>query len=118
VGPFRGHRYFLAFPALAGDGVLEVVLLGLDDVLDVEELVLDEGGDDVVEELDDELDDDSVLLDDFLLPYRSAPQPPPLSTNEVRLTRRTIFPFAPHFSHLAGAGSPIFCSRSTSLPHF
>jgi hypothetical protein len=115
VGPFGCYRYFLAFPALAGDGVLEVVLLEVEEVVDVEELVLEEDEDD---EVDGALDDDSVLLDDFLLPYRSAPQPPPLSTNDVRLTRRTIFPFAPHFSHLAGAGSPIFCNRSTSLPHF
>lgn len=51
-------------------------------------------------------------------PYRSEYQPPPLSTKELRLTRFTIVPSAPHCSHFAGAGSDTFCNRSISLPHF
>jgi hypothetical protein len=88
---------------------------GVDDDEGVED---DEAGAAVLELDASELLELDVLLDDFLLPYRSAPQPPPLSTNEVRLTRRTILPLAPHFSHLEGGASPIFCSRSTSFPHF
>ena len=93
--------YFLSAAGLAGlAGVVELVVA--DDEVDELDVVLSEE------------DDDVLLLDDFLLPYRSAPQPPPLSTKELRLTRRFIFPFAPHFSHFAGGPSPIFWSRSTS----
>jgi hypothetical protein len=96
---------------LSDEGFAAVVLVVvLDDVEELDELevVLD----------DDEDDDDDDDEPDFLLPYRSAPQPPPLSTNELRLTRRFIFPFAPHFSHFAGGPSPTFWRRSTWLPHF
>jgi hypothetical protein len=50
--------------------------------------------------------------------YRSEYQPPPLSWKLVRLTRRSWVFSAPHFSHLAGAGSDTFCITSSSFPHF
>lgn len=52
------------------------------------------------------------------LEYKSAYQPPPRSTKELRLTILLSFPFAPHPLHCSGGGSFTFCSTSLSFPHF
>jgi hypothetical protein len=67
VGRFREHRYFLAFPPLAGVGVLEVVPLEpVEVVLEVDDVELDDDADEEADD-DEELDDES-LLELFLLP--------------------------------------------------
>lgn len=88
------------------------VVVGVDEVDDVEVVVALE-----VDVLSDAVVDEAAAPD-FLLPYRSAPQPPPFSTKELLLTRRFIFPFAPHFSHFVGGPSPIFWRTSMGVPHF
>lgn len=59
----------------------------------------------------------SFLASFFGEPYRSEDQPPPLSTNEVRLTTRSSVPWAPQLAHCSGAGSLIFWRTSVILPH-
>ena len=61
---------------------------------------------------------DSPLFESFfVVEYRSEPQPPPLRTNELRLTTLVKVPSAPQPSHFWGGGSFNFCNTSVTLPH-